>query len=111
MKVTIYSDGTKMIGDLYLPAGLKEAGKQPAVIDVDAFAIDRPGLTPLPRGCFRQEPTRYAGDIGRMLQMVENRKLNPGKLVHRKIPLEEASGVLESMDKYGTVGVTVINQY
>jgi hypothetical protein len=31
--------------------------------------------------------------------------------VHRTIGLAEASGVLESMDKYGTLGVTVINQY
>jgi len=52
-----------------------------------------------------------APNFGRMLQMVENGKLNPGKLVHKKIKLEEASGVLESMDKYGTIGVTVINQY
>jgi threonine dehydrogenase-like Zn-dependent dehydrogenase len=52
-----------------------------------------------------------APNFGRMLQMVENGKLNPGKLVHKKIKLEEASGVLESMDKYGTVGVTVISQY
>jgi len=52
-----------------------------------------------------------APNFGRMLQMVENGKLAPGKLVHRKIKLEEASSVLESMDKYGTVGVTVINQY
>jgi len=52
-----------------------------------------------------------APNFGRMLQMVENGKLNPGKLVHKKIKLEEASGVLESMDKYATVGVTVISQY
>jgi D-arabinose 1-dehydrogenase-like Zn-dependent alcohol dehydrogenase len=52
-----------------------------------------------------------APNFGRMLQMVESGKLNPGKLVHKKIKLEEASGVLEAMDKYGTVGVTVISQY
>ena len=52
-----------------------------------------------------------APNFGRMLQMVEAGRLNPGKLVHRKIKLEEASGVLEAMDKYGTVGVTVITQY
>jgi threonine dehydrogenase-like Zn-dependent dehydrogenase len=52
-----------------------------------------------------------ASHFGAMLQMVERGRLNPGKLVHRKIPLEEASGVLESMDQYGTLGVTVINQY
>jgi len=52
-----------------------------------------------------------APNFGRMLQMVESKKLNPGKLVHKKIRLEDASAVLESMDKYGTVGVTVISQY
>ena len=52
-----------------------------------------------------------ASHFGSMLQMVERGKLSPGKLVHRKIKLEEASGVLESMDKYGTIGVTVIAQY
>ncbi len=52
-----------------------------------------------------------APNFSRMLNMVENRRLNPGKLVHRKIRLEEASSVLEAMDKFGTVGVTVINQY
>jgi len=30
--VTIYSDGIKMVGDLYLPAGLKQGDKRPAVI-------------------------------------------------------------------------------
>jgi threonine dehydrogenase-like Zn-dependent dehydrogenase len=46
-----------------------------------------------------------------MLRMVESGKLKPGKLVHRTIGLEEASGVVESMDKYGTLGVTVITKY
>ncbi len=30
--VTIYSDGTKMLGDLYVPAGLQKGDKRPAVI-------------------------------------------------------------------------------
>lgn len=49
--------------------------------------------------------------FGAMLQMVETRKLAPGKLVHRTVPLAEVSAVLESMDKYATVGVTVIDRY
>ena len=48
---------------------------------------------------------------GAMLGMVETGKLAPGKLVQQRIRLEEASGVLESMDRYGTVGVTVIDRY
>ncbi|HUI26698.1 MAG TPA: zinc-dependent alcohol dehydrogenase family protein [Candidatus Kryptonia bacterium] len=46
-----------------------------------------------------------------MLKMVEAGKLAPGKLVSKTIPLEEAGGVLESMDRFATVGVTVINKY
>jgi alcohol dehydrogenase/propanol-preferring alcohol dehydrogenase len=49
--------------------------------------------------------------FGAMLQMVESGKLRPGKLVHRTIPLEEAGGVLASMDRFATVGVTVIDRY
>ena len=52
-----------------------------------------------------------APGFGRMLQMVETGKLRPGKLVHRRVPLEETSAVLESMDRFGTVGVTVIDRY
>src|SRR5437016_7650040 len=49
--------------------------------------------------------------FGHMLRMVEQGKLAPGKLVHRRIALEEVSGVLETMDRYATVGVTVIDRY
>jgi len=49
--------------------------------------------------------------FGDMLRMVEQGKLAPGKLVHRRIALEEVSGVLETMDRYATVGVTVIDRY
>jgi len=49
--------------------------------------------------------------FGAMLRMVESGKLAPGKLVHRKIPLEDAGDVLASMDRFATVGVTVIDRY
>ncbi|HZR81411.1 MAG TPA: zinc-dependent alcohol dehydrogenase family protein [Candidatus Binatia bacterium] len=49
--------------------------------------------------------------FGAMLRMVESGKLAPGKLVNRTIPLEETSSVLESMDKFATIGVTVIDRY
>ena len=52
-----------------------------------------------------------APGFGAMLQMVERGKLAPKELVHRTVPLEETGAVLESMDRYGTVGVTVINRY
>jgi len=41
----------------------------------------------------------------------ETGKLAPGRLVHRKIPLGEAGDVLASMDRFATVGVTVIDRY
>src|SRR5262245_15555215 len=48
---------------------------------------------------------------GAMLGMVEAGRLAPGKLVQQRIGLDAVSGVLESMDRYGTVGVTVIDRY
>jgi dienelactone hydrolase len=41
--VTIYSDGTKMIGDLYLPSGLQKADKRPAVVFCNGTAGTRRG--------------------------------------------------------------------
>jgi dipeptidyl aminopeptidase/acylaminoacyl peptidase len=41
--VTIYSDGTKMIGDLYLPPGLRKADKRPAVVFCAGTAGTRRG--------------------------------------------------------------------
>jgi D-arabinose 1-dehydrogenase-like Zn-dependent alcohol dehydrogenase len=49
--------------------------------------------------------------FGAMLRMVEAGKLRPGKLVHDRVSIEQAGGVLESMDRFANVGVTVINQY
>jgi alcohol dehydrogenase len=46
-----------------------------------------------------------------MLNLVERGTLRPGALVSRTVPLEEAGTVLASMDKYGTVGVVVIDRY
>jgi len=43
--------------------------------------------------------------------MIETGKLRPGKLVHRRIPLDDAGDVLASMDSFATVGVTVIDRY
>lgn len=49
--------------------------------------------------------------FGAMLRMVESGKLAPGRLVNRTVPLAEASAVLESMARFATVGVTVIDRY
>jgi len=58
-------------------------------------------------GSLGMQAPRYAS----MLRMVESGRLDPGRLVQRRIGLEDVSGVLESMDRYGTVGVTVIDRY
>ncbi len=46
-----------------------------------------------------------------MLQMVEAKKLRPKEMVSKTISLEEASGVLEGMGSFQSVGVTVIDKY
>ncbi len=76
------------------------------------------GMIALPIDVIVLKETQILGSLGMqaphfdaMLQMVRTGKLNPGKLVSKRIPLEEAGGVLASMDKYGTLGVTVIDRY
>lgn len=49
--------------------------------------------------------------FGAMLSMVETGKLAPGKLVSRTVPLEATGEVLASMDRFATIGVTVIDRY
>lgn len=46
-----------------------------------------------------------------MLDMVAAGHLDPGRLVSRTVPLEEAGGVLAAMDRYDTLGFTVIDRY
>jgi threonine dehydrogenase-like Zn-dependent dehydrogenase len=46
-----------------------------------------------------------------MLRMMESGKLQPGKLVTATLPIESASEVLESMGRYDTLGVKVINAW
>jgi len=76
------------------------------------------GMIPLPIDVIVLKELQIIGSLGMpaprfgaMLRMVERGKLTPGKLVHRKIPLEDAGTVLASMGGYGTVGVTVIEKY
>jgi len=58
-------------------------------------------------GTLGMQPQRYPT----MLRMVESGKLNPGKLVSRTVPIEQAGDVLASMSQYGTLGATVVNQW
>lgn len=46
-----------------------------------------------------------------MLRMVETGQLKPGKLVHETIPLEKVASVLDAMESFGNLGVTVIDRY
>ena len=48
---------------------------------------------------------------GAMLDMVESGKLNPARLVGDKISLEQAPDALMKMDKFQSVGVTVITSF
>jgi D-arabinose 1-dehydrogenase-like Zn-dependent alcohol dehydrogenase len=55
-------------------------------------------------GTIGMQPQRYPA----MLNMVESGKLTPGRMVTNVIPIEGASGVIQSMGSYGTVGTTVV---
>jgi alcohol dehydrogenase len=48
---------------------------------------------------------------GAMLEMIQMGKLDPGKLVGKRISLEEAAGELVKMDTFSNTGVAVINKF
>jgi len=58
-------------------------------------------------GSHGMPPTHY----GRLLAMVESGKLAPAKLVTRTIALEAVSDVLAEMDRFQTVGITVVDRF
>ena len=76
------------------------------------------GMVALPVDVMVFKEIHFIGSFGMqaphftaMLAMVEAKKLDPGKLVSRKVGLEDVTSVVESMGSYGTSGVTVITQY
>jgi hypothetical protein len=46
-----------------------------------------------------------------MLAMIEAGRLNPGRLVSNTVSLAQSSGVLQSMQSYGTTGVVAIDRF
>jgi D-arabinose 1-dehydrogenase-like Zn-dependent alcohol dehydrogenase len=88
----------------HVQIGLTSGAEQGEIaLPIDVIVLKEVEIT----GSFGQQASHFEP----MLRMVEAGRLNPGKLVHRRIGLHEVTGVLESMDKYGTVGVTVISEY
>jgi D-arabinose 1-dehydrogenase-like Zn-dependent alcohol dehydrogenase len=88
----------------HLQIGLTSSAEQGMIaLPIDLIVLKEITLV----GSLGMPAPRY----GAMLGMVEAGTLAPGKLVQRRIPLAEAGSVLESMDRYGTVGVTVIDRY
>ena len=58
-------------------------------------------------GSLRIQAHRY----GAMLDMIGSGKLNPSKLVGEQICLADAPDALINMDKFKSVGATVITQF
>ncbi len=52
-----------------------------------------------------------AFEYGRMFEMIAAGKLNPEKLIGRRVSLEEGIAQLTVMDRFDQTGVTVINQF
>lgn len=50
-------------------------------------------------------------ESGAMLRMVATGRLDPGKLVTRKVALEETSDVIAALDGYDTLEFTVIDRF
>ncbi len=58
-------------------------------------------------GSLGLQPSRYP----ELLNMIDNGKLDPTKLVNEKIALDQVSDTLKEMDDYKTIGIPVINKF
>jgi D-arabinose 1-dehydrogenase-like Zn-dependent alcohol dehydrogenase len=88
----------------HLQIGLTSAAEKGEIaLPIDIMVLKELSVV----GTLGMQAPRYPA----MLQMVEAGRLRPGALVHERIGLENAGGVLESMDRFGTLGVTVIDRY
>jgi len=95
--------------------GLRKRGRH---LQIGLTSSAEKGEIPIPIDILVLKEVQIIGSLGMpaqrfpaMLSMVERGCLAPGKLVGKKIPLEDASGVLESMDRFATTGVVVIDRY
>jgi len=73
------------------------------------------GILPVPADLIVGKELTIVGSMGmqarcypEMLRMVESGKLMPSSLVSQEVSLEEASGVLEAMSDFNTLGYAVI---
>jgi alcohol dehydrogenase len=48
---------------------------------------------------------------GAMLDMIVAGKLNPGLIIRKTVPLEDAPKELEGMGQFGTPGIAVIDRF
>jgi alcohol dehydrogenase len=46
-----------------------------------------------------------------MLDLIASERLQPQRLIGKKVALEEAPGELEAMSRFGAVGITVIDRF
>lgn len=76
------------------------------------------GMVALPVDAMVFQEITFAGSLGcpttsypSLLSLVATGKLEPKRLVTRKVPVEEASAVLSSMTDFATLGFNVITQW
>jgi alcohol dehydrogenase, propanol-preferring len=105
------------IPETTLPAilSLKKGGR---IVQLGLTGREQSGMMSLPVDAMVLQELTFLGSFGcpvtsypGMLSLVASGKLNPTRLVHRTVPVEDASGVLQAMGTYDTQGFNVINKW
>jgi D-arabinose 1-dehydrogenase-like Zn-dependent alcohol dehydrogenase len=93
-------------------------GKRGRHVQIGLSSAPNGGLTPIPVNLVLAYELQIIGSAGmplpeyaNMLQMVQQGRLSPAKLVTKTIALEEINAAFEEMNTYAGVGVTVITQF
>jgi D-arabinose 1-dehydrogenase-like Zn-dependent alcohol dehydrogenase len=88
----------------HLQIGLTTSAEQGEVaLPIDLLVLKEASVV----GSYGMPAPRF----GALLAMVESGKLQPGRLVNRRVPVEEVGSVLAAMDTFATTGVTVVDRY
>ncbi len=94
---------------------LKQRGRH---LQIGLTTGDQAGMTTLPTDVIVTKELQFTGSFGmpphryrELLGLITSGKLHPEKLVTRKVALEEAGSVLESMTGYNTIGTVVIDRF
>lgn len=97
------------------PFSLRKGGRH---VQIGLTTSDEQGMVDLPVDFITSSEIEFVGSLGNphpdyrgLLDLIASGRLNPSRLVERKVSLSNVSEVFESMNQYKTKGFNVITKF